>query len=72
VVPREQDLIRRAVVAFPDAASVAYLRQVGVRTVLVVRSLTGDAPYNQFATAPLDGLGLTREVRPDAVVFTLS
>lgn len=72
VVPREQDLVRRAVVTFPDAASAAYLRRVGVRTVLVARSLIDDATYQQFATVSLDGLGLTREVRPDAVVFSLS
>jgi hypothetical protein len=72
VVPTEQDLVRRAVVPFPDPTSVAYLRRIGVRSVVVVRSLAGDGGYEQFATMPLDGLGLTREVRPDAVVFSLT
>ena len=44
----------------------------GPRVVLVARSLTGDGTYNQFATMPLGALGVTREVRPDAVVFSLS
>jgi hypothetical protein len=72
VVPIEQDQIRRAVVNFPDQASVGYLRGVGVQTVLVVRSMVGDGSYQQFSAMPVDALGVTREVRPDAVVFSLN
>ena len=72
LVPAEQDRARRAAQSFPDAASVNYLRGIGVKTVVVVRSRAGGTRWQQAETLPIDGLGITREVRPDAVVFTLS
>ena len=71
VVPTEQDQVRRAVVNFPDAQSVAYLRGIGVRTVVVLPSRASGTPLQNAATVPIDGLGITRDVRPDAVVFVL-
>jgi hypothetical protein len=72
LVPTETDQIRRAVTGFPDARSVAYLRSVGVKTVLVLPDRAYGSPLAQAATIPIDGLGITREVHPDAVVFTLT
>jgi hypothetical protein len=72
IVPAEQDRARRAAQSFPDAASVTYLRSIGVRTVVVVRARAGGTGGSSAESLPIDGLGLTREVRPDAVVFTLS
>jgi hypothetical protein len=71
VVPREQDQVRRAVVGFPDVRSVAYLRSIGVRTVVVLPSRAYGTPLQDAAALPIDGLGITREVHPDAVVFRL-
>ncbi len=71
VVPSEQDQVRRAVVGFPDAKSVAYLRGIGVRTVVVLPNRAGGTPLQNAATLPIDGLDITREVHPDAVVFVL-
>jgi hypothetical protein len=71
VVPMEQDQVRRAVVGFPDAQSVAYLRGIGVRTVVVLPDRAGGTPQQNAATVPIDGLGISREVHPDAVVFVL-
>ncbi len=72
VVPLEQDQVRRAVVSFPDANSVAYLRGIGVRTVVVLPDRAYGTPLQNAAMLPIDGLGITREVHPDAVVFVLS
>jgi hypothetical protein len=72
VVPLEQDQVRRAVVSFPDANSVAYLRGIGVRTVVVLPNRAYGTPLQNAAILPIDGLGITREVHPDAVVFVLS
>jgi hypothetical protein len=72
VVPSEQDQVRRAVARFPDAQSVAYLRGIGVRTVVVLPDRAYGTPLQDAATLPINGLGLTREVHPDAVVFVLT
>jgi hypothetical protein len=72
IVPAEQDRARRAAQSFPDAASVSYLRSIGVRTVVVVRARAAGTRWQNAESLPIDGLGLTREVHPDAVVFNLS
>jgi hypothetical protein len=71
VMPLEQHEISAAVATFPDAASADYLRGIGIRSVVVLPSRAVGSPLAGAATMPIDGLGLTREVRPDAVVFTL-
>ena len=49
----------------------AYLRGIGVRTVVVLPDRADGTPLQNAATLPIDGLGITREVHPDAVVFLL-
>jgi hypothetical protein len=71
IVPTEQEQIRAAARSFPSRDSVAYLRSVGIRSVVVVRSLAGQGAYDQFAGLPTLTAGLIRDVRPDAVVFIL-
>jgi hypothetical protein len=71
LVPAETDQIRKAVTGFPDERSVAYLRSVGVKTVVVLPDRVYGSPLAQAATMPIGGLGITRAVHPDAVVFTL-
>jgi hypothetical protein len=71
-MPEEQRRVRELVVTFPDAPSVDYLRSLGVRSVVVLPYLIGDGPLADAANVPIEGLGLTRQVHPDAVVFTIS
>jgi hypothetical protein len=71
VVPAEQDQLRVVAHSFPNAASVDALRAAGVRSVVVVRALAGQAVYDRFAAVPLLSTGMTRVVNPDAIVFSL-
>jgi len=72
VMPTELTRSRGQMANFPDPASVAYLRGLGVRSVVVVPAMTGDPRLATAATLPIDGLGITRTVTTDTVVFTLS
>ncbi|SNS02387.1 hypothetical protein SAMN06264365_108308, partial [Actinoplanes regularis] len=69
-VTRQKEL-RQAVAAFPDLASIQYLRTIGVGTVLLIRSEVAGTPWEQAGDLPVDTLGITREDLPDAVVFRL-
>jgi hypothetical protein len=65
--------LRKTVESFPDAASVAYLRGRGIRTVVVERhphfvSWPENAPA---LTNPVDGLGITREDQPEVILYHL-
>jgi hypothetical protein len=71
LVPTEQRLVKQAVASFPDEASVAYLRGIGVRSVVVVLGRAAGTPLAEAATLPIDGLALTRAVYDDVVVFSL-
>jgi hypothetical protein len=71
VLPTELAATRDRVKLFPSADSVVYLRSIGVRTVVVYPSLMPRGSPDA-ATSPIDGLGITRTVDGDAVVFTLS
>jgi hypothetical protein len=72
---------RDVTAAFPDPASVAYLRGLGVKTVLVLRRPNaqrilatpppGTTPPPDALTAPVAGLGVSREIRPDVIIFHL-
>jgi hypothetical protein len=61
---------------------VAYVRARGIRTVLVLRHPSGSwwpeperdangTPLPDVFTKPIDGLGVTREELPDAVIYRL-
>ena len=70
--PTVTDRVRAAALAFPDAASVAFLRRLGVRTVLVVRANIAGGPFAKALTRPIAGLPMRRTATtPEAVVFTL-
>jgi hypothetical protein len=62
---------RGEVARFPDRASVAYLRQLGVRAVVVRMDLAAGTPWANAATEPIGGMGITRETADGAVVFRL-
>lgn len=63
--------VRQRATAFPDAASVDFLRRLGVRSVVVVRAAAAGTEYAGAADAPVGGLPLVRQDDGDAVVFTL-
>ncbi|GAA1416548.1 hypothetical protein [Catellatospora coxensis] len=70
--PTTLNEVRELTKTFPDQASVNRLRELGVKTVLVLREEAKGTPYEPALTAPADGLGVQRVDAPDAVVFTLS
>jgi hypothetical protein len=61
--------IANDVAGFPDRRSVARLRALGVRTVVLHPSLAAGTSWARAASKPLSGLGLRRERRGDVVVF---
>ncbi|WP_238015537.1 hypothetical protein KZZ52_03440 [Dactylosporangium sp. AC04546] len=72
LIPTSLARTRKETANFPDKASVAYLKRLGVKTVVVLRKPPGADVHKRAFTAAIDGLGLTRTERPDAVVFKLS
>jgi hypothetical protein len=69
--PRSQVGIRDVTRTFPDRDSVAYLRRVGVRTVVVLPDRIGGTPWEGVLDRPDAGLGVRRETTGGAVVFRL-
>jgi hypothetical protein len=69
--PPSTGAIRTAAERFPDAGSVAYLRQAGIRTVILVPDSAYGTPWEHAAEKPVDGLGITRTVSGNAVVYGL-
>jgi hypothetical protein len=67
--PDEYDRLRKTVSAFPDARSVAALREFGVRTVLLHPARAAGTPWEGAAEKPTAGLALTRETVNDVVLF---
>ena len=63
--------MRKVVGGFPDARSVAALRKLGVRSVLLHPERAGGTPWEGAATKPTAGLALTREL-VDGVVVSAS
>ncbi|WP_243710090.1 hypothetical protein [Micromonospora sp. KC213] len=70
-VPDSQQQIRTTSMAFPDPSSIAFLRQVGIRSVVVLPDRLAGTPWDGVATRPLDGLGITREEIAGAFVYHL-
>jgi hypothetical protein len=68
----QQAELRQAVATFPDAASVQYLRETGVSTVLLVRSQVAGTPWELSGDIPVEALGIRREdLDDDTVLFRL-
>lgn len=63
--------VREVTTAFPDQASVEYLRTLGVRNVLIPRDLVAGTPWEISIDAPVDGLGIIREEIGNVVVYRL-
>ena len=67
--PSEQDRLRAEVAGFPDAASVRALRSAGIRQVVLLPAYASNTPWRGAEARPYAGLGLTRRVVADAVVY---
>uniref|UniRef100_UPI003570BFA2 hypothetical protein n=1 Tax=Asanoa siamensis TaxID=926357 RepID=UPI003570BFA2 len=71
-VPKKLDEVRQATATFPDQSSIAYLRQLGVRNVIVVRELIpGGSTLQTAIDLPVDSLGITRQDVGNVVVYGL-
>jgi hypothetical protein len=71
-VPTGQERLRTATAGFPDATSVAYLRQLGIRSVVVLPDHLGGTRWEGLADRPFGGLGITREEIDGVLLFRLS
>ncbi|MEV0005144.1 hypothetical protein AB0H28_23060 [Micromonospora sp. NPDC050980] len=69
--PASQAQTRVAVASFPDPGSVAYLRGIGVRSVVALPGRAAGTPWEGIEARPVDGLGITREERDGALVYHL-
>jgi hypothetical protein len=69
--PQLQARVRRAAVQFPDPTSIDLLRQLGVKTVIVVKGRVAGTPYEYAATADVTGLDIARTEDAEAVVYRL-
>ena len=69
--PPSSGQIARAAIGFPDAPSVARLRALGVRSVVLDAARLPGTLWAGAASKPVTGLGLGRQVRGAVVVYTL-
>ena len=68
-----QSRLRQTVAAFPDQASVQYLKSLGVTTVVLIRSKVAGTPWERAGDVPVDTLGIQREdLDNDTVLFRLT
>lgn len=70
-VPALQGQMRGVMANFPDPVSVAYLEDLGVRTVVLHTDLTLGTAWETTAAKPIAGLPLTREVAGNVVLYRL-
>lgn len=70
-VPATQETTRAVTTTFPDAASVAYLRDLGIRSVLVLPDRLPGTQWDGIPTRPVDGLGITREEADGVLIYHL-
>lgn len=70
--PKKQEEVREVTRTFPDQTSVAYLRALGVKTVVLLRGQLAGTAWQTTIDLPVDSLGIQREDVGDVVVFRLS
>ena len=61
--------LRTSIASFPDAASIQYLRGLGVTTVLLLRLQAVGTPWDRAGDVPVDSLGIQREDLDDTTVL---
>jgi hypothetical protein len=69
-IPRQQSRIREVTTKFPDKASIDLLRQLRVKTVIVLNARAAGT-HSYAATAQVTGLGITRTEDAETVVYRL-
>jgi hypothetical protein len=69
--PTSQERTRAVTGLFPDPTSVSYLRDLGIRTVVVFPNQLADTPWAGVVGRPIDGLGITREEIDGVLVYHL-
>jgi hypothetical protein len=69
--PVEFTKLTEAVGGFPDKRSVAALKALGVRSVVLHPYLLVGTRWWQSASKPIDGLGISRRVQGDLVIYDL-
>lgn len=69
--PRRLAEVREITQRFPDQASISYLRELGVRTVVIRRDEVPGTPWQTTIDLPVDGLGIDRADIGDTVVYRL-
>jgi hypothetical protein len=69
--PSGLERLRRVTATFPDRESVAFLRNLGIRTVILHPALAVGTPLEDAAARPTRGLPLVREDRGDVVLYRL-
>jgi hypothetical protein len=72
IVPAMHEKIRANVHSFPDADSVAYLRGLGIRTVVVMVGEPDLEGWVYDTDKPIDELGITRTDLDGEVIYHLS
>ncbi|WP_425426792.1 hypothetical protein [Asanoa hainanensis] len=71
-VPKKLEEVRQVTATFPDQNSINYLRQMGVRNVVVARDfIPSGSPLLTAIELPVDSLGITREDVGSVVVYRL-
>jgi hypothetical protein len=71
ITPRRTTRILEAVTAFPDRASVAALRRLEVRTVVLHADRLMGTPWERWQARPVAGLGIARRIVGRLVVYDL-
>jgi hypothetical protein len=69
--PSGLERLRRITASFPDRRSVAFLRDLGIRTVILHPDLAVGTPLEDAAQRPTRGLPLVREDTGDVVLYRL-
>jgi hypothetical protein len=69
--PTRQEETREITRSFPDQTSVDYLRELGVKTVVLLRDQLADTPWQSAVDLPVDGLGIQREDVGNTIIFHL-
>ncbi|MCW6009700.1 hypothetical protein K1W54_34945 [Micromonospora sp. CPCC 205371] len=69
--PTRQEEVREITRSFPDQASVDYLREMGVKTVVLLRDQISGTPWQAAADLSVDNLGIEREDAGDTIIFRL-
>jgi hypothetical protein len=69
--PTKQDEIRKTSETFPDQPSIDLLRQIGVKTVVLLRDRVNGTPWQNAPNIAVDSFGVQREEIGEAIVFRL-